>query len=90
VVAGDAVMNRSSDSDEPLEQWKEDYNRDGTASLEPRSQLSVAAYHRPAAAGRAVASRDPAGRSFADIADWGTYTYVDGMIAPVSADDTGP
>ena len=39
---------------------------------------------------RAVVSRDPAGRSFTDIADWGAYTYVGGTIAPASADDTGP
>jgi DNA-binding ferritin-like protein (Dps family) len=28
---------------------------------------------------RAVAQRDPAGRSFADIADWGAYTYIGGV-----------
>ena len=36
---------------------------------------------------RAMVSRDPAGRSFADIADWGAYTYVGGMIIPASAED---
>jgi len=38
---------------------------------------------------RAMVSRDPAGRSFADIADWGAYTYVGGTITPVRADDEG-
>ena len=38
---------------------------------------------------RAVASRNPADRSFADIADWGAYTYVGGTTAQVSADNSG-
>jgi hypothetical protein len=38
---------------------------------------------------RAVAVRNPAGRSFADIADWGAYTYVGGTTAQAGADETG-
>jgi CHAT domain-containing protein len=39
---------------------------------------------------RAVVGRDPAGRSFADVADWGAYTYVGATITPLGADDTRP
>ena len=38
---------------------------------------------------RAIVTRDPADRSFTDIADWGAYSYVGGTIDPVGADDTG-
>jgi hypothetical protein len=73
-------MNELPESYDPLEQWKEDYNRDGTASVQVLSRLAhmsrfIAGYQERSS------SRDPAGRSFADIADWAAYTYVGGTTA---------